>query len=56
MKQNTPTRAPNADKPRVHVQAKVRQETFEIIEKAQKKHKCSVSEAIDILLYDLSQK
>jgi len=52
---HAPKRAANADKPRIHVQAKIRTESFALVQKTRKKHdNCSVSEAIDILLYELA--
>jgi hypothetical protein len=39
---------------RIQVQSKVRKATFEFLQKEMKKRKCSMSEAIDILLYDLA--
>jgi hypothetical protein len=40
--------------PRIQVQSKVRKKTFDFLLKEMKKNKCSMSEVIDILLYDLA--
>jgi len=47
-------RAKMNGKPRTQVQSKVRAETLAFLKKEMKKRKCSMSECIDILLYDLA--
>ena len=39
---------------KTHAQTRLRKESLAYVSREMKKHKCSLSEAIDIILYDLA--
>lgn len=47
-------RAERDKKPRIHVQSKLRHESFILVKATMAEKKCTQSEAIDILIYDLA--